>query len=228
MRSPRRPSRAPVAAASRGLVVVLATVLLVGVTAGCTSPDSGTGPGSTPSASSRTDAQAGGGSTATPAPDPTSTGSSAGDGSAAGLASEILPAQPPAPTGLPDVVVPGPSLSGPLPATDAVNGAVVRGFPTTVIPVADGLTVVSSSVSASGDRLQIGLQASSDSPPADVQATYVAALGGAGFAVAESPAVPGSTATAFTRGPDGVVLTVTERLGGGTELTIAGTLTTAG
>ena len=33
---------------------------------------------------------------------------------------------------------------------------------------------------------------------------------------------------AFTRGPDGLVLTVTARIGGGTELSVAGTLTTAG
>jgi hypothetical protein len=207
---------------------VLATVLLVGTTAGCTAPDPTSGPSPTTSATSRAAASAQGEPTSAPAPGPPTTGSSAGDGSAAGLASELLPAQPPGPTGLPDAVAPGPSLTGPLPATGTSNGAVVTGFPTTVIPIADGLTVVSSSVSASGHRLQVGLQASSDSPPAEVQAAYVAALGGAGFAVAESPAVPGSTATAFTRGPDGLVLTVTERLGGGTELTIAGTLTTAG
>ena len=87
---------------------------------------------------------------------------------------------------------------------------------------------MSSSVSASGDRLQVGLQASSDSAPADVQAAYVAALSAAGFAVGDSPALPGSTATSFTRGPDGLVLTVTDRTGGGTELSVAGTLTTAG
>ena len=40
--------------------------------------------------------------------------------------------------------------------------------------------------------------------------------------------MPGTTATSFTRGPDGLVLTVTARTGGGTELSVAGTLTTAG
>ena len=134
----------------------------------------------------------------------------------------------PGPSGLPVPAAPGPSLTGPLPATGNANGAVVKGFPTTVVPIPEGLTVVSSSVSASGDRLQVGLQASSDSAPADVQAAYVAALSAAGFAVGDSPALPGTTATSFTRGPDGLVLTVTARTGGGTELSVAGTLTTAG
>ena len=191
MSTPHSPSRATAAAAGRGRALVLAAVLVLGTTAGCTSPRSGSG-------------------------------------GAEVLAGEILPSQPPGPSGLPDTTAPGPSLTGPLPATGAANGAVVKGFPTGVVPILDGLTVVSSSVSASGDRLQVGLQASSDSAPTDVQAAYVAALSAAGFTVEDSPALPGSLATSFTRGPDALVLTVRERLGGGTELSVAGALTTAG
>lgn len=234
MSTPHGPSRAPAAPAPRGRAAVLATLLVLGATAGCTShgptPDATTS--SSPSATgSVRDGDAAGGSAA---PDPAATGSSEGtgassEGSAAeALASEILAAPAPGPTGLPLAPPPGPSLSGPLPATGSANGTVVTGFPTTVVPILDGLTVVSSSVSASGDRLQVGLQASSAAAPADVQAAYVAALSAAGFTVADSPALPGSTATAFTRGPDGLVLTVTARTGGGTELSVAGTLTTAG
>ena len=222
----------PTAAAPRGLAVALAATLVLGATAACTSP--GPAPDASPSAAasathrSRADATAVPSGSATPSAAPT--GSTDGGSTAGALASEILPSQAPGPAGLPDVAPPaaGPSLTGPLPATGAANGSVVKGFPKDVVPIVDGLTVVSSSVSASGDRLQVGLQASSDAAPADVQAAYVAALGGAGFAVGDSPALPGTTATAFTRGPDGLVLTVRDRIGGGTELSIAGTLTTAG
>jgi len=223
------PHRSP-AAAPRGLAVALAATLVLGATAACTSP--GPAPDASPSASatrpSRADGTAAPSGSATPSTAPN--GSTEGGGAAGALASEILPSQAPGPAGLPDVAPPaaGPSLTGPLPATGAANGSVVKGFPKDVVPIVDGLTVVSSSVSASGDRLQVGLQASSDAAPADVQAAYVAALGGAGFAVGDSPALPGTTATAFTRGPDGLVLTVRDRIGGGTELSIAGTLTTAG
>jgi len=225
------PHRSP-AAAPRGLAVALAATLVLGATAACTSP--GPAPDASPSASatrpSRADGTAAPSGAATPTPTAAPTGSTEGGGAAGALASEILPSQAPGPAGLPDVAPPaaGPSLTGPLPATGAANGSVVKGFPKDVVPIVDGLTVVSSSVSASGDRLQVGLQASSDAAPADVQAAYVAALGGAGFAVGDSPALPGTTATAFTRGPDGLVLTVRDRIGGGTALSIAGTLTTAG
>lgn len=140
-----------------------------------------------------------------------------------GTARTIAPQPPPSPAPT------GPSLTGPLPATASARGtSLVAGFPEAVVPVLDGVRVVSSSVAGEGDRLQVGLEASSDADPATVASRYAATFRGAGFAVASSPAVAGSTATAFTRGPDGVVLTVTDRVGGGTELTLAGTLTTAG
>ncbi|MEZ0447917.1 hypothetical protein [Cellulomonas sp. ICMP 17802] len=232
MLPPHRPSRAPVAAAARGRALVLATVLVLGATAGCTAPRPTTedGPSSSASAAPHRAPRAGASAAPTDAPAPAATGSSSDGGAAGALASEILPSQAPAPGSLSDVAAApaGPSLTGPLPATGAANGAVVKGFPSDVVPIPAGLTVVSTSVSASGNRLQVGLQASSDAAPADVQAAYVATLGAAGFTVGDSPALPGSTATAFTRGPDALVLTVRDRTGGGTELSVSGTLTTAG
>ncbi|WP_421741979.1 hypothetical protein [Cellulomonas sp.] len=229
MLPPHRPSWA---AAPRGSAVVLTAALVLGTTVGCTSPEPA--PDARSSASSSADDRARPRATdapsGSPAPTPTTTGSSSDGGAAGALASEILPSQPPGPGKLSDLAAapPGPSLTGPLPATGAANGAVVKGFPTEVVPILEGLTVVSSSVSSSGDRLQVGLQASSSSAPADVRAAYAAALGGAGFTESESPAVAGATAAEFTHGADGLVLTLRDRIGGGTELTLAGTLTTAG
>jgi hypothetical protein len=64
--------------------------------------------------------------------------------------------------------------------------------------------------------------------PADVLAGYVQAFTAAGFITTDSPAGAGATATAFVRDNDGLVLTLRERLGGGTELSVAGTLTAQG
>jgi hypothetical protein len=97
-----------------------------------------------------------------------------------------------------------------------------------VVPVLDGVRVVSSSVSSEDVHLQAGLEASSTADPATVTSRYAATFRDAGFAVETSPAAPGSTATLFTRGPDGIVLTVADRVGGGTELVIAASLTTTG
>jgi len=123
----------------------------------------------------------------------------------------------------------GPSLTGPLPPAASARGeTLVAGFPSSVVPVLDGIRLVSSAISGEGDRLQIGFQGSTDADPDTVTARYVSTLGDAGFTAGTSPAVTGSTATSFTRGPDGVVLTVTQRMGGGSELSLSGTLTTAG
>jgi len=119
-------------------------------------------------------------------------------------------------------------LTAPLPETASARGTLVEGFPVTIIPVPQDATIVSSSVSGEGDRLQIGLEASTPADPAAVLDEYLVALGEQGFGPSVSPAAEGSTATSFTRDPDGLVLTLRARPGGGTELTIAGTLVAVG
>jgi hypothetical protein len=154
---------------------------------------------------------------------------SAGTGSAGtGSASEVLP-----PTGsTPGALVPPtadvPRLTGPLPPTASARGALVAGFPVKIVPVPAGATVVSSSVSAEGSRLQVGLEASTAASPADVLAGYVQTFTASGFITTDSPAGAGTTATAFVRGNEGLVLTLRARLGGGTELSVAGTLVAEG
>ena len=155
---------------------------------------------------------------AAPAPTP-SRGSELHEGSPQTLAPQ------PAPTPL----ATGPSLTGPLPPTASANGeTLVAGFPKQVVPLLSGVLPVASSVACQGDRMQVGLEASSGQDTATVLSRYAATFQSAGFVAGTSPAVPGSTATRFTRGPDGLVVTVHARTGGGTELTISGALTTSG
>lgn len=147
--------------------------------------------------------------------------------------------QAPGPAAPPVVALPGlqaaptapaaePLLTGAAPATAERNGAVVAGFPVKVVPVPKGVTVVSSSVSSEGARVQVGMQASSAATPAQVLGAYDEAFGASGFTPASSPALPGTSAHLYQHGTDGIVVTVKARLGGGTEIAVAGSLTTAG
>ncbi|WP_263731777.1 hypothetical protein [Cellulomonas sp. SG140] len=147
--------------------------------------------------------------------------------------------QAPGPAAPPVVTLPGlqaaptapaaaPLLTGAAPATAERNGAVVAGFPVKVVPVPKGVTVVSSSVSSEGARVQVGMQASSSASPAAVLGAYDEAFGATGFTPTTSPALPGTSAHLYQHGTDGVVVTVKARLGGGTEIALAGSLTTAG
>lgn len=143
-------------------------------------------------------------------------------------ATEILPTQTPTPFKLPGLT-PGPTLAplltGALPASATAHGELVAGFPTQAVPLPTGLTVVSSSIATEGIHLQLTVQASSTASPAKVVDQFTASLDGLGYEPASTPAVPGWTATQFIRGTDGVVLTTQEKLGGGTELVLTGTLT---
>lgn len=239
---PRPSSRTRILSGARLAVAVVIAAVTLSAATGCTS--GGRADEVRSSASTRAPEQSGG--------QPSGLGqsavspSAAGSGSAGGDTGEPAAAQASAHPGkeqLPGVSGPavigvpagglgaaaapeGPTLTGPLPASGAANGRLVAGFPQHVVPVVDGVQVVSSSVSSSGKRLQITLDGSSTASPTAVQAAYVKELGKSGFAAATSPALPGQTATAFTHGTDGLVLTVRQRIGGGTELTLAGTLTT--
>lgn len=236
-----RPARPSVARAfAPGLLVVL--LGLTGCTAAGRSTASTTGAqvGSTAAPGS----EAGTGhSMATPGA-AGSEGTSVGTQSSSGAQPSPTTApgreQGPAPSGPPVITLPGldaaaapapaagPALTGPAPATAQRNGAVVAGFPVRVVPVPKGVTVVSSSVSSQGEHVQLSMEASSSLSPAQVLSVYDEALGGTGFTPTNTPAVPGSAAHAYLHGTDGVVVTVKARLGGGTEITLAGALTTAG
>jgi hypothetical protein len=231
-------SRTALRRAAAGRLVAGLVVGLVALTAGCSAdhaPDGGgraTTTTATPSGKSRAPVPtgtAGAGVESSAAGTASPGGPSSGTGSSGtGSAGEVLPPTGSTPGSLviptPDV----PRLTGPLPATASARGALVTGFPVEIVPVPAGATVVSSSVAAEGSRLQVGLEASTAASPADVLAGYVQAFTAAGFITTDSPVGAGTTATAFVRANEGLVLTLRERLGGGTELSVAGTLVARG
>lgn len=215
--------RAP-EAAHRRVAAVLTTVPVALLLAGCVgSPDPA------PSSSRPAPGSEGGPVTA-PADPGAGAGASASPGQSATQASESLPGFT-APAGLPGLspaAGSGSTLTGPAPSDATTQGSLVAGFPSSVVPVPDGVVVVTSSVSGQGTRVQATLLGSSAAAPADVQAAYAGALAREGFAGAPTATADGSTAVTYSRGVDGVVVSVRARLGGGTELSVLATLTTTG
>lgn len=116
-------------------------------------------------------------------------------------------------SGLPHLPAAGSASRGPLitasavPRTASRLGALVTGFPTSVIPVLPDAAVASSGVSSSQDVVQLSLVANSSRSPDAVRAFYRRALTGLGFVESVVPASGGSVGAGFTRGADHLVVT---------------------
>jgi hypothetical protein len=149
-----------------------------------------------------------------PAPsgeDTTGSGSNgSGSGSDTGL--EVPEAPQPGVTSLAELMGPAtasPLVTAPLPRTAAARGRLVARFPVALRPVRPA-RVRSSSVSRSGDRVQVGLVASTGMSPADVLLAYRTRLARRGLVeVSQPPTLPGSSSAAFRRGGNVVTITVT-------------------
>ena len=107
----------------------------------------------------------------------------------------------PAPIALP------PLMTGDLPADASALQKIVAGFPR-VIPIAEQSTVVASSVSSSGNRVQATLEATTTQSPASVTEYYRTVFAALSLPGTSTPASGGSSGTVFSRGGDSVTLTV--------------------
>ncbi len=138
---------------------------------------------------------------------------------------EVLapPAESTPPT-LPKSREDGPLIKLPLPGEASANGALVTGFPSSVIPLAPSAAVKSSSVSPQDSILQLSLVARTSAEPLAVMAFYQKHFSALGLGVAQAPASTGSAATWFTRGTDKITVTTTPHQDGGTEYSIFGVL----
>jgi len=144
-------------------------------------------------------------------------GSGAGDGTSPGLE---VPQAPEAPvTSLAQLLPPSdpaPLVTSPLPRAASARGRLVRRFPATLRPTR-AARVQSSSVSPSGDRLQVGLVATTTLSAPQVLLAYRARLARRGLTETTAPpALAGSEAAAFRRGDSVVTVTVTPRGSGAT------------
>lgn len=120
-----------------------------------------------------------------------------------------------------------PLVSTPLPRAASAQGRLVSRFPTFLRP-ARASRVGSSSISPSGNRLQVTLVASTPLAPEDVLLAYRTRLGGRGLGELAAPATAaGSVAAAFRRGRSVVTITATED-GSSTSYSVQATLSAGG
>lgn len=137
---------------------------------------------------------------------------------------EVPPAQKPKDPALPKSRDDGPLIKLPLPAAGSANGALVTGFPSSVIPEAPASAVKSSSVSPQGSILQVSLVAHNTAEPLAVMQFYQKEFAAMGLGAAQAPSAAGSSAMWFTRGNDKVTVTTTPHNNGGTEYIVFGVL----
>jgi hypothetical protein len=132
------------------------------------------------------------------------------------LTTEVPPGQPG--STLPPATSPPPVFVGTAPKSGSASGKLVAGFPAELV-VPAGAKVASSSISTSGSRSQVTLDATVDGTPADALQTVAAGFAKIGLVGTPTSAVGGSTAEVFARGNDTVTVTVSKS-GSRTELTV--------
>lgn len=128
-----------------------------------------------------------------------------------------LPPSPP----LPDLI------TRPLPPTASESGALVAGYPASVIPPSPDSTVTSSSVASAENRLQVTLAASTPMTADAVLAFYRVTFAANDLVDSPAPAAAGSTALLFSRGTDTILLTVTPTKSGESTYSVFGAFTAA-
>jgi hypothetical protein len=116
----------------------------------------------------------------------------------------------------------GPLVKLPLPEAATAQGSLVAGYPPALRPGPRSRTT-SSSVSPAESTLQVALTATSKLKPDRVLRTYRIRLGRLGFQERPTTAVGGSSAAAFKRGNDSVVVTASPRRSG-SQYSVFGTL----
>lgn len=179
-----------------------------GATQTAAAPDtSGTVPGAEPSGP----APGGADSNATGAPEdtaPTGSPSTGSNGASEGDGSEVIPDPQNSAPRL-DELYEEPAAAESLdevPDEGSATGELVDGFPVGVVDLVPDAEVTSSAVSAEGQRVQISLEATAPVSPDEVIGHYRARFVAGGFAEAAVPAVDGTTAAAFSRSGDALVV----------------------
>lgn len=130
------------------------------------------------------------------------------DGASEGDGSEVIP-DPQNTAPRLDELYEDPPAAAPLaevPADASASGELVEGFPVDVVDLVPDAEVTSSAVSAEGSRVQISLEATVPASPDEVLGHYRARFVAGGFAEAAVPSVAGTTAAAFSRSGDALVV----------------------
>ena len=119
------------------------------------------------------------------------------------------PGAAPSGTGVQAHVVGGAASRPVLPPTEAAAGALVPGFPSTLLPLLPGATVTASAVQRHSGVMDVSLSATTRAPAPTVLAFYSGVLGRAGFSQTRGTMLPpGAIGLAFGRGAGQELLVV--------------------
>lgn len=151
-----------------------------------------------------------------------------GDGNGASTAKplEVLPPVTATPTGLPEPSAPAPLITS-LPEPGSAAGEVVDGWPADILTLPQGTTIGSTSISTSGDVLQVTADGVIAKPQAEVLASFRQSLVAHGFWSEGAPAAEGAVAERFVRGTDTVTVSVSTTGTGNSRFQLLGSLHTA-
>ncbi|WP_159702296.1 hypothetical protein [Arthrobacter sp. 18067] len=173
------------------------------------------------------------GSTASDVANSGTEGSGSGSGGTEGNAGaptpkplEVLPPVTATPTGLPEPTTPEPLITGALPAPGSADGVLVDGWPDGVLSLPSGTTIGSTSVSTSGNILQLTADGIIAKPRAEVLDSFRQSLVSHGFWSEEAPATDGAVAARFVRGTDTVTVSVSTTGTGSSRFQLLGSLHT--
>lgn len=164
-----------------------------------------------------------GSSTSSPAD---GSGNGSGDGGTTAKPLEVLPPVTATPTGLPVPSAPAPLITGPLPKSGTAKGSVVEGWPSSVVTLPVGTTVGSTSISSSGNVLQLTADGIVGTSQEDVLGAFRQSLVGQGFWSEDAPAPDGALAARFVRGTDTVTVSVSVTGTGVSRFQLLGSLHT--
>lgn len=139
---------------------------------------------------------------------------------------EVLPPVTATPTGLPEPSAPAPLITGALPEPGSASGELVDGWPDGVLSLPAGTTIGSTSVSTSGDILQLAADGIVAKPRAEVLDFFRQSLVSHGFWTEGAPAPDGAVAARFVRGADTVTVSVTTTGTGNSRFQLLGSLHT--
>lgn len=139
---------------------------------------------------------------------------------------EVLPPVTATPTGLPEPSAPAPLITGALPKPGSASGELVDGWPDGVLSLPAGTTIGSTSVSTSGDILQLTADGIIAKPQAEVLDSFRQSLVARGFWTEDAPAAEGGVAARFVRGTDTVTVSVSTTGTGSSRFQLLGSLHT--
>ncbi|TVU63210.1 hypothetical protein FQP90_09445 [Paenarthrobacter nitroguajacolicus] len=139
---------------------------------------------------------------------------------------EVLPPVTATPTGLPEPAPPAPLITGDLPQAGTASGEMVDGWPADIVSLPPGTTIGSTSVSTSGNVLQVSADGIIAKPQSEVLGSFRQSLVSHGFWSETAPAAEGAVAERFVRGTDTVTVSVSTTGTGASRFQLLGSLHT--